>query len=506
MKDNELVMINVDRINPHPNNPRKDLGDLSELTESIRKQGIMQNLTVIPGRRYSREQFIVMAMGEGVHRSEAAEAYDADPSIGDTGEGYTVLIGHRRLAAAKMAGLTEVPCKVTEGLSEADQLGIMLEENMQRNDLTIIEQAQSFQLMMDLGETEESIAERTGFSKTTVHRRLSISKLDEKKLNDEFFQISFSDLFALEQVKDIEMRNNILNISHSSSDLRWRIQAEVDSELRKTNIKKLRALAKEAGITVLKNGSNAYCSVKYNDIQKINLQSSELPALKKGKKGQKVFMEFTDINAHILVKTEKKNEPISADELKRQDIKKKSQALKDLYKAAFALMRNFILALIDGKIKMPADLNIIPDLWKVMVDSSIWVDYNSLQEFLLNKLPYECSTEERKEATEKAQGFSIEIQMMMILCVKLCNLSPIQFYSSVGVYYEKAAMNKVKDFVEILAGLGFSFPNDEYIRMLYGTHEFYDNGKEEEGEDGQDQRNEGQSRQNEGQNQRNQGQ
>ena len=45
---NEIVMIPVAQLEHHPENPRKDLGDLSELTESIRKNGVMQNLTVVP--------------------------------------------------------------------------------------------------------------------------------------------------------------------------------------------------------------------------------------------------------------------------------------------------------------------------------------------------------------------------------------------------------------------------------------------------------------------------
>ena len=49
MNDKEIVKIAVENIYQHPDNPRKDLGDLSELSESIKKKGVMQNLTVIPG-------------------------------------------------------------------------------------------------------------------------------------------------------------------------------------------------------------------------------------------------------------------------------------------------------------------------------------------------------------------------------------------------------------------------------------------------------------------------
>ena len=149
-EERNIVYIGVDHIHTHPENPRKELGDLTELAESLKKNGCLQNLTVVPIE-------------------------------GKTGE-YYALIGNRRHGAAQMAGLTELPCRIVEGMSQREQLSTMLEENMQRNDLTIYEQAQGFQLMLDLGETEDSIAEKTGFSKTTIRHRLNIAKLDQKEL------------------------------------------------------------------------------------------------------------------------------------------------------------------------------------------------------------------------------------------------------------------------------------------------------------------------------------
>lgn len=139
MKNNDIVYIAADLIYQHPDNPRKNLGDLSELSESIKKKGIMQNLMVIPG-----------------HWDEQKEWHE---------EGYTLIIGHRRFAAGKLVEIEEFPCKIVTNMDQKEQVGMMLEENMQRNDLTIWEQAQGFQMMLDLGETEEMIAEKTGFSK-----------------------------------------------------------------------------------------------------------------------------------------------------------------------------------------------------------------------------------------------------------------------------------------------------------------------------------------------------
>ena len=206
----QTINIPVRDLHPHPKNPRKNLGDLEELTDSIKKHGIMQNLTVIPG------------------------FYRANGEWFNTEAEYTVIIGHRRLEAAKLAGLTEVPCRIYENLSENDQITTMLEENMQRNDLTIMEQAQSFQLCLDLGETVDTLSEKTGFKKTTIYHRLNIAKLDQKVLKekeeDEGFQLTLSDLIELEKIEDIKKRDKILKEARSSNDLRFRAQQAAEEE------------------------------------------------------------------------------------------------------------------------------------------------------------------------------------------------------------------------------------------------------------------------------------
>jgi ParB family chromosome partitioning protein len=119
-----IIYLNRSQLEPHPDNPRKDLGDLEELRESIREHGIMQNLTVIP--------------------------------TDDTLEHFRILIGHRRFAASEGI-LTELPCVMVEDLTDREQVGIMLMENMQRTDLTYIEQAHGFQLMLDLGDNAPTV-------------------------------------------------------------------------------------------------------------------------------------------------------------------------------------------------------------------------------------------------------------------------------------------------------------------------------------------------------------
>lgn len=176
---NNIELIAIEELQHHPDNPRKDFGDLEELAESIKTNGIMQNLTVV--------------------RS-------------DDGTGlYDVIIGNRRLEAAKLAELDELPCVVVE-MSPQEQMATMLAENMQREDLTIPEQAQGIQYMLDLGETVDSISEKTGFTKRTIRRRVKLLELDSEKLNKAFGrQVSIEEIDSLNAIEDLEERNKLLN-------------------------------------------------------------------------------------------------------------------------------------------------------------------------------------------------------------------------------------------------------------------------------------------------------
>ena len=146
----EIVMLPIDHLIPHPDNPRKDLGDLTELADSIRSKGVLQNLTVIP-----------------------------HPTLNNGY--YFILIGHRRHAAAELAGLKELPCTVVE-MSYEDQIATMLVENMQRSDLTVWEEGKGLQMMMNLGKSVREVSEMTGFSETKIRSREKLARLDEKKV------------------------------------------------------------------------------------------------------------------------------------------------------------------------------------------------------------------------------------------------------------------------------------------------------------------------------------
>lgn len=212
---NEITMIPVDQLVHHPHNPRLDMGDLTELTESIRSQGVLQNLTVVPEAEYPGDDH------------------------------YLVVIGNRRMEAAKLAGLAEVPCVISD-MDYNEQIATMLIENMHRSDLTMYEQAQGIQMMMDLGMTQGQISEMTGFSRTTVKRRLEMAKLDKETLKEKCTQVTMDDMDQLMQIRDIDKRNELLKEA-GTNNFKWKVTSAVSEQKMQDAYNQVKYILKQAG-------------------------------------------------------------------------------------------------------------------------------------------------------------------------------------------------------------------------------------------------------------------
>lgn len=445
MNKNDITYIAAEHIRPHPENPRKNLGDLSELTESIRKNGVLQNLTVVPVE-------------------------------GEPGE-YMTLIGHRRYAAGVQAEVKEFPCQIKEGLSRREQVSIMLEENMQRNDLTIMEQAQGFQLMLDLGETEDSIAEKTGFSKTTVRHRLNIAKLDQKELKkkeqDECFQLTLTDLYELEKVKDIKTRNRILKESNNSRDLVSRAQMAVAEAKRKENEKAIAAMLKKLGVKKApKEVEDEQWSGKWKAIMKFELDKDVPKKIKlPEEKGELLYVVWYR-SLKVIMKAPKEKRELTPYEKKEKERAKTKRQIRAILKESSARREEFIRNIISGKIDAVKDSGKEIELvWDALVSLGASAYKSTLRRFFLDKDEYNCTEEERKAAQEKADSLSILHQMLIILHEAMAHKETydwqIKFKPDEG-----AALTKG---YEALEPYGWYFEDEAEKKVLDGTHELYTN-------------------------------
>ena len=139
-------MLPVEKIRPNPDQPRKALGDLRELADSIREKGVLEPLLV----RY-------------VPREDA----------------YYIISGERRYHAAREAGLRELPC-IEKMADDAETLELALVENLQRKDLTPFEEADGLHRLADQFDyTHEDIAKKIGKARSSVTETLSLRAIPE---------------------------------------------------------------------------------------------------------------------------------------------------------------------------------------------------------------------------------------------------------------------------------------------------------------------------------------
>lgn len=145
--------ISIDEVEPNKNQPRKhfDEESITSLCESVREHGIIQPLLI-------------------------------KPISGSSDGGYRIVAGERRYRAARMAGIKEVPVVILD-LTEKEAAEISLIENLQREDLNPIEEAEGYaRLMEEFGLTQEETADRIGKSRSAVANTLRLLNLPERVL------------------------------------------------------------------------------------------------------------------------------------------------------------------------------------------------------------------------------------------------------------------------------------------------------------------------------------
>ena len=142
---NEIVTLKISQVEPNRKQPRKNFDDdaLAELAESIRQHGVLQPILVRP-----------QIFGN-----------------------YQIVAGERRYRASRLAGLTEIPAIIRE-LSDSETMQIALIENLQRSDLSPLEEAQGYRTLIDdFGFSQEDVARTVGKSRPAIANALRLLSL-----------------------------------------------------------------------------------------------------------------------------------------------------------------------------------------------------------------------------------------------------------------------------------------------------------------------------------------
>lgn len=457
-----IVMIRTELLMHHPENPRKTIGDITELAESMKKNGVMQNLTVIPA--VPKEQ--------DYNPQVPVEEFEKDPN--NEHHRYLVLIGNRRMEGAKSAGVEMVPCRIVTNMPLRQQLGIMLEENMQRSDLTIYEQAQGFQMMLDLGETEETIAAKTGFGKTTIRHRLNIAKLDQRTLKakekEDGFQMQIKDLIELEKVKNIKTRNKILKEATSSKDLVRRALQEAQQEKRMEHAKAIKVLLDNRGIKEEPAAHNNLYGGTWEIVKEIDLDEEPPKKLRIGDDGELFWANKWRGLAIIKKKTGKKEERKLSDwEIEQKERDKLKKQVKDIVKVMVKDITAFVKDIIDGKVDPVKQDESLPALWKAMVASETYVSAGALLSYVVGKDKWEITQEEKETALPLIEGMDV-VQQMLILLPNAVKGTELADWSG---YYKPEAGAKMAAVHDALALYGFDWTDPEHAKITDGTSELY---------------------------------
>ena len=172
----------VDLLFPHPHNPRGEVdpATVQELADSIREKGVLEPLIVVP--------------------------HPEKP------EGYLVVAGHRRRAASILAGLDEAPVIVRD-YTPVEQEEVMLAENIQREDLSPLQEAKAYERLIAGGSTQMDVARKLGINGARIQSRMVILKLSlpvQRLFDSNELPITLAPL--LTRIENIDRQERLANL------------------------------------------------------------------------------------------------------------------------------------------------------------------------------------------------------------------------------------------------------------------------------------------------------
>lgn len=304
-----ITYIPRSKLEPHPDNPRQDLGDITELAASIKKSGLLQNLTVVP-----------------------------HPESPDH---YRIIIGHRRFAASERAGLEELPC-VIEHMSPADQMATMLAENMQRSDLTIADQVGGMQMMMNLGESIKAISVKTGLSETSVRKRVALSALPKQEMRAAVDKgATLLDLMGIMELEDENERENVLK-SFGTNNWQYSLSsAKTRQEQKKFRGKLLPMLG---NIKPIKTESDIW-NGKYNQVYMWSCRDKSEPVIPELESGKEYRYKDSGWQITLYVRNDEhirqKEESNAKDRIRKDRVARGKELSLQTYELRAMFVRNF---------------------------------------------------------------------------------------------------------------------------------------------------------------------
>ena len=432
-----VTYINVNDLYPHKDNPRKDVGDLEELTASIKVSGVLQPLTVVP-------------------RAEG---------------GYTVVIGHRRRAAAVEAGVAELPCIITD-LSETDQLGVMLQENMQRENLTPVEEAFGFQTMLDLGKSVKDIAKETGFTQTTIKKRVKVASIDKTVANTAVEKgATIDELVKASEIEDVDIRNKFLEENAGTRNFDYRLKDALEEQENKKKFAILEHQIKQWATKIETREGKRY--VKCIGLKDSAVRPTEYLGQEMFYEMPRSFGSWQSIDIYVNASAVIKPEDEAAKEELRKRMNEATEKRREFISRRSELVKDFLKGLTEKEIEKEK-ASVCSFAVPFLMTNQIYGDVSDVAEALgIKKKDGAYGMDALEGFAEKCGQSPLKTMLLTAACyspIKNAHITTDWHDSySLPVFDEKS---RTGGFYELIEKLGYQ-TSDEEKAVMDGTHEMF---------------------------------
>jgi ParB family chromosome partitioning protein len=344
-------------------------------------------------------------------------------------------------------------------MDEKQQVAIMLMENMQRSDLTIIEEAEGMQMMFDLGSTADEIAEKTGLSKTTIKRRSQLLELDHEKLVQSYERGgTMQDYLRLQKIKDQEKRNQVLE-KIGTNNFDYAVKQAIDEEKDEAN-----------KLVIIEMVEEFAQKIDHADHETMRYEKNYRYCIKEHQKPD----DWESTNYYYLIGSYQidlytdrvDGQPGSYLNHQQSKIEEDRKKLSEIEHRMHSLRRAFVENYPQGKAKIHSGEIVSAYVMMKISRISHWFNENKFRDLMgLEKDVQKDTKKIIEESPEKA----------MLACFIVEVDSGNGSYSS---YYNEHQSSEALDVIyDLLYKLGYEM-SDEEIAIRNGTHELY--AKEEE--------------------------
>lgn len=294
--------------------------------------------------------------------------------------------------------------------------------------------------------------------------------LMEKERQDGY-QLTLTDMYELEKIKDIKARNKILKESTDSRDLARRAINAQKEQKRQENMKLYVAMMKKLGLKKAPaEADSEFYTDKWERMESYSLDKEPPKTMKFKDNGEPMFYLERYGTLYVIRKAKKAKKVLTPEEeAKKQNMRNKKQ-IKAILKEAANTRKVFIEGILSGRIKKVTDeKQVEADLFEQMMDWETFTGHNKLIEFFVGCEVYNAPEEEKEAAHKKMQGLSVLQKLLCLVSAMVADADLVEW----NYTYNTVRGEKVKAFYGILEQYGFQFPNDEEKGVVEGTSDLY---------------------------------